>query len=124
MWVGSIIYFIPFFFVLNPALLLQGDNPWPEALALTALQCFALSFICGGIQGYQAYVGDLRGAGGLEWPIRILLVVGGFILATPGGGIVPISQTQIMMLGFGILVPTVAIALMLIRRNGAREAVT
>ena len=24
MWVGSIIYFIPFFFVLNPALLLQG----------------------------------------------------------------------------------------------------
>ena len=60
-----------------------------------------MSFICGGIQGYQAYVGDLRGAGGLEWPIRILLVVGGFVLATPGGGIVPISQTQIMMLGCG-----------------------
>ena len=74
MWVGSIIYFIPFFFVLNPALLLQGENPWPEALALTALQCFAMSFICGGIQGYQAYVGDLRGTGALEWPIRLLLV--------------------------------------------------
>ena len=27
MWVGSIIYFIPFFFVLNPALVLQGDKP-------------------------------------------------------------------------------------------------
>ena len=26
MWVGSIIYFIPFFFVLNPALLLQGEQ--------------------------------------------------------------------------------------------------
>jgi TRAP-type uncharacterized transport system fused permease subunit len=25
MWVGSIIYFLPFFFVLNPALVLQGD---------------------------------------------------------------------------------------------------
>ena len=27
MWVGSIIYFIPFFFVLNPALVLQGAKP-------------------------------------------------------------------------------------------------
>src|SRR5215218_7988423 len=44
MRVGSIIYFIPFFFVLNPALLLQGDNPWVEALSLTLLQCFAMSF--------------------------------------------------------------------------------
>jgi TRAP transporter 4TM/12TM fusion protein len=123
MWVGSIIYFIPFFFVLNPALLLQGDNPWPEALALTALQCFAMSFICGGIQGYQAYVGDLRGTGLLEWPIRVLLIVGGFILATPGGGIVPISQLQIMMLGLAILVPTVALALTLVKRSEAREAV-
>ena len=30
MWVGSIIYFIPFFFVLNPALVLQGANPYFE----------------------------------------------------------------------------------------------
>ena len=54
----------------------------------------------------------------------LLLVTGGLILATPGGGIVPLSQMQIMLLGFGILVPTVAIALMLIKRNGASEAVT
>jgi TRAP transporter 4TM/12TM fusion protein len=124
MWVGSIIYFIPFFFVLNPALLLQGTNPWAEALALTLLQCFAMSFICGGIQGYQAYVGDLRSAGALEWPIRVLLVIGGFILATPGGGIVPISQAQIMMLGGAILVPTVLLAVILVRRDRARVAVT
>ena len=31
MRVGSIIYFIPFFFVLAPSLLLQGDNPYLEA---------------------------------------------------------------------------------------------
>ena len=41
MWVGSIIYFIPFFFVLNPALVLQGDSPWLEALGLTALRASA-----------------------------------------------------------------------------------
>ena len=37
MWVGSIIYFIPFFFVLNPALVLQGDSPYLEALGLMGL---------------------------------------------------------------------------------------
>jgi TRAP transporter 4TM/12TM fusion protein len=115
MWVGNIIYFIPFFFVLNPALLLQGANPYPEALGLTALACFGIVFICGGIQGYQAYVGDLRNAGFMEWPLRVLLVIGGFVIATPGGGIMPLSQLQIMLLGLAILIPTVLLALILVR---------
>jgi TRAP-type uncharacterized transport system fused permease subunit len=117
MWVGSIIYFIPFFFVLNPALLLQGNAPYLEALGLTGLACFGIIFICGGIQGYQAYVGDLRGAGLMEWPLRVLLIIGGFVVATPGGGIMPISQMQITMLGLAILIPTVLIALLLVRRT-------
>src|SRR6266704_1186944 len=90
MWVGSIIYFIPFFFVLNPALVLQGDSPYFEALGLMMLAAFGTLFICGGIQGYQAFVGGLRGAGALEWPLRVLLVIGGFVVATPGGGIMPL----------------------------------
>jgi TRAP-type uncharacterized transport system fused permease subunit len=117
MWVGSIIYFIPFFFVLNPALVLQGDSPYLAALGLMALAAFGTLFICGGIQGYQTGVGDLRGAGKLEWPLRILLVVGGFVVATPGGGIMPLSQLQITAHGFAILIPAVAIALMLVRRQ-------
>jgi TRAP transporter 4TM/12TM fusion protein len=117
MWVGSIIYFIPFFFVLNPALLLQGNNPYLEALGLTGLACFGNIFICGGIQGYQAYVGDLRRAGAMEWPIRVLLVIGGFVIATPGGGIMPLSQFQITSLGLAIIIPTVLLALMLVRRQ-------
>ena len=63
MWVGCIIYFIPFFFVLNPALVLQGPNPYLEALGLTLLIAIGTLFICGGIQGYQAGIGDLRRAG-------------------------------------------------------------
>jgi TRAP-type uncharacterized transport system fused permease subunit len=118
MWVGSIIYFIPFFFVLNPALVLQGDSPYFAGLGLMALAAFGTLFICGGIQGYQAFVGDLRGAGFLEWPLRVLLVVGGFVIATPGGGIMPISQWQITLLGFAILAPTILIALVLVRRQG------
>lgn len=124
MWVGSIIYFIPFFFVLNPALLLQGDNPYLEAFGLTGLACLGIVFICGGIQGYQAYVGDLRRAGAMEWPLRVLLVIGGFVMATPGGGINPLSQWQIIALAACILAPTVLIALALIRRGDARLAVS
>jgi TRAP transporter 4TM/12TM fusion protein len=124
MWVGSIIYFIPFFFVLNPALLLQGDSPYLEAFGLTGLACLGIVFICGGIQGYQAYVGDLRRAGAMEWPLRVLLVIGGFVIATPGGGINPLSQWQIVALAACILAPTVLIALALIRRGDARLAVS
>jgi TRAP transporter 4TM/12TM fusion protein len=122
MWVGSIIYFIPFFFVLNPALVLQGSAPYLEAFGLTAMIAIGTLFICGGIQGYQAFVGDLRQTGALEWPLRMLLIAGGFIIATPGGGIVPLSQAQVMMLGAAILVPSVLVAAALIRRNPPEPA--
>ena len=117
MWVGSIIYFIPFFFVLNPALVLQGDSPYFEALGLTLLAAIGTLFICGGIQGYQAFVGDLRRTGLMEWPLRVLLVIGGFVIATPGGGIMPISEIQIVLLGLAMLFPTIIVALALMRRR-------
>jgi TRAP transporter 4TM/12TM fusion protein len=119
MWVGSIIYFVPFFFVLNPALVLQGPSPYLPALGLATLIAIGVLFICGGIQGYQSGIGDLRKAGFLEWPLRVLLVVGGFVLATPGGGIVPLSQLQIMGLGAAILLPTLALAFLLVRLRRA-----
>ena len=84
-----------------------------------ALAAVGTLFICGGIQGYQAGIGDLRRAGALEWPIRVLLVIGGFVLATPGGGISPLSQWQMTGLGLAMLVPTAALALFFVRR-GAR----
>jgi TRAP-type uncharacterized transport system fused permease subunit len=120
MWVGSIIYFIPFFFVLNPALVLQGANPYGEALGLMAIAAAGTLFICGGIQGYQAGIGDLRAAGPFEWPIRVMLVIGGFVVATPGGGISPLAQWQMTGLGLAILVPTAALAFFFVRRAAPR----
>jgi TRAP-type uncharacterized transport system fused permease subunit len=108
MRVGSIIYFLPFFFVLNPAFVLQG--PWTEALYLTLTAGIGTIFICGGIQGYQLGVGDLRAGGAMEWPLRILFILGGLVLATPGGGIMPVSNAEMELLGAAILVPTVALA--------------
>jgi TRAP transporter 4TM/12TM fusion protein len=117
MLVGSIVYFIPFFFVLNPVLVLQGASPLLPALGLALLIAAGTLFICGGIQGYQSGIGDLSPAGILEWPLRLLLVLGGFVLATPGGGIVPLSQTQMTGLGLVILLPTLLLAWLLVRRD-------
>jgi TRAP-type uncharacterized transport system fused permease subunit len=121
MWVGSIIYFIPFFFVMNPALVLQpaapGEAvPYFEAIYLTVTALIGTAFICGGIQGYQAFVGDLRRAGVLEWPLRVLLIIGGLVLATPGGAMIGMSNTAMELIALAILVPTVGVALLLVRR--------
>lgn len=53
----------------------------------------------------------------LEWPLRVLLVIGGFVVATPGGGINPLSQLRVTLLGLAILAPTILIALLLVRRQ-------
>jgi len=115
MRVGSIIYFIPFFFVMNPAFVLQG--PFGETLYVTLCAAIGIVFICGGIQGYQMFVGDLRRAGALEWPLRIALIVGGLVLATPGGGILPVSSLQMPVLAAAILAPAVLLSLWALRRS-------
>jgi hypothetical protein len=115
MWVGSIIYFVPFFFVLNPTLVLQGPSPYAEGLGHAALIGIGVLFICGGIQGYQSGIGDLRRAGFLEWPLRVALVAGGFVLAVPGGGVIPFTQVQIIGAALAILVPTLLLGLLLVR---------
>ena len=115
MWVGSIIYFIPFFFVFDPALIMQG--PYGDAALLTLLAGIGTLFICGGLQGYQVGIGDLRATGSLEWPLRILLALGGFLLATPGGPPLPVSQLHLKMIALALLVPAIVIALGTLRRH-------
>jgi TRAP transporter 4TM/12TM fusion protein len=115
MRVGSIIYFIPFFFVLNPAFVLQG--PFSETLIVTGTAAVGILFICGGIQGYQTGVGDLRSGGRLEWPLRLSFIAGGFVLAAPGGGIMPLSHIQMGTVAAAILLPAVAAARWASRRS-------
>lgn len=115
MRVGSIIYFIPFFFVMNPAFVLQG--PWTEALYLTLTAGIGIIFLCGGLQGYLLFAGDLRASGALEWPLRTLLMVGGLVLATPGGGILPFSNLEMELMALAILAPALLGAIWLARRR-------
>jgi TRAP transporter 4TM/12TM fusion protein len=115
MRVGSIIYFIPFFFVMNPAFVLQGALG--ETLYVSLCAVIGIVFICGGIQGYQMFIGDLRRAGALEWPLRALFMVGGIVLAAPGGGIMPLSHSQMGMLAAAVLGPSIVLSWWLLRRS-------
>ena len=81
MRLGSIIYFVPFFFVLNPALIGQGSLY--EIIVTFGSAMIGIVLISAGLQGYLYGVGA-AGNGLFGWLARILLVLGGIILARPG----------------------------------------
>ena len=117
MKIGSIIYFVPFFFLMNPALVLQGKLSMFALHFATALAGVAL--VCAGLQGYQAGVGNLRRCGALEWPIRIALLVGGLMFIAPGGGLMPLTPLQMTSGALALALPALAIAkLLALRRRG------
>ena len=89
MRLGAIIYFIPFFFVFNPAMLLQGSFMEIAPVLVTAV--IGVTLVSGALQGYLIGFGLLgSGAGGLL--ARGLLVLAGLVFAIPGGGILGLNQ--------------------------------
>jgi TRAP-type uncharacterized transport system fused permease subunit len=95
MRLGSIIYFIPFFFVLEPALILDGT--WPDILLATASAFLGIVLAAGALQGYLLLVGDLTRHALMQWPIRGLLLMAGLALALPGGGLIPWSDLRMAL---------------------------
>jgi TRAP-type uncharacterized transport system fused permease subunit len=82
MRLGAVIYFIPFFFVLNPVLVLQ-DLTLMGFLTAFSLAVVGIALVAGGLQGYIVGVGPL-GEGLPGWLTRALLVVGGVLIGWPG----------------------------------------
>ncbi len=115
MKIGSIIYFVPFFFVMNPSLVLQGDML--DFLGHFATAVVGVTLVCGGLQGYQSGIGDLRACGPLEWPVRAALVLGGLMFAAPGGGLMPFSPMQMTLSALIVSVPALAFAWTMARRR-------
>ena len=101
MRLGIVIYFIPFFFIFQPALIFQG--PILETLFLFVCALVGLVFIAAGLQGYLLKVGTMA-----FW-IRIPLIISGFLIAFPEG------LTGII--GGVIAILTIAIALIQNRRK-------
>jgi len=75
MRLGVVLFFLPFFFVFNPALVLDG--PITETLYLFAFCILGIWILASGLEGYLLKVGKLN-----LWS-RPLLFVGGFLIALP-----------------------------------------
>ncbi|MGE3247764.1 MAG: TRAP transporter permease [Beijerinckiaceae bacterium] len=92
MRLGAIIYFIPFFFVLNPALIFHGA--WSEIFFVTITAVIGVVLIAASLQGYLIGIGSLAG-GALSWLARLFLLAGGFLFALPGGRHTGIPQLEL-----------------------------
>ena len=94
MRLGSIIYFVPFFFVLNPALIGRGAPLEIVIVLTTAIAGIAL--LCAALQGYLWGVGALDGNGLFAWPARVLLALSGIVLALPGSELIGFTNWQLL----------------------------
>lgn len=106
MRLGAIIYFVPFFFVFNPALLLQGSAMENIQAISTALVGVAL--VSAALQGYLIGLGPLgKGASGMA--MRVLIGFSGLTLALPAGGLFGFSQVLLLAVALVLLAASVAI---------------
>ncbi|PVA09945.1 C4-dicarboxylate ABC transporter [Pelagivirga sediminicola] len=80
MRLGSIIYVLPFLFVLEPALI--GVGEWSEVIPVMALAFIGVWLIASGTQGYLAVFGPL-GHGKLGIAVQICIIAGGVAIAIP-----------------------------------------
>ncbi len=108
MRLGSIIYFVPFFFVLNPALIGRGEPL--EVLITFTSAVIGVVLVAAALQGYLVGVGRLTVFGPLGWVCRLLLLASGVIMMLPGGELVGYSHEQLNLTAVGLGVPAIVIA--------------
>lgn len=96
---GVVLYFVPFFFVFAPSLILQGSLS--EAVYLFVLCLLGVLLIASGLEGYLVKVGRVE-----AWA-RPLLVISGFLIGFPEW------RTTIT----GAILALFTIAIMLLRRK-------
>jgi len=94
---GMIIYFLPFFFVLNPAMILHGS--FLEIIQVVFTCLAGIILMAGGVQGY------LLGIGKIGIPLRLCSLISGLLLCFPN------LTTDIL----GIVVVIIAGALLVFR---------
>ena len=104
---GAAMYFVPFFFVLNPALILRGA-PW-EIIVVVGTAIAGIALIASALEGYLIGIGALADsiAG---WSARMLLLAGGMAMALPGGGELGLSHLQLSFGGLALALAGAAIA--------------
>jgi len=106
MRLGTILYFIPFFFLFNPALLMIG--PVSEVLIVASTAVLGVLLIGSALQGYLIIVG--RFPDGMQGRIaRTLVFVSGLVLASPGGGAMQWGHAEIVAAAVVLSLPACVI---------------
>ena len=100
MRLGSVIYFIPFFFVLEPALILSGT--WWETIIAVIKAGVGIVLIAGSLQHYLFGIGhvDKDGVGGFLG--RILMGIGGGVVALPASAMLGIRLGPLELITLGL----------------------
>ena len=122
MKIGSVIYFIPFFFVLDPGLILVGE--WPNIVLSIALALFGVFIFAGAIQGYVAGVGRLFSSDLKGLLCRLPIMAGAVLIALPGEAIPGWSDLHLLLAGLALIFPILAAAFVLNRRAETAAAVS
>jgi len=107
MRLGIVVYFVPFFFVYNPALILQGGSLW-ESLYLFLFCVAGITLIAGSLEGY------LWGFERLPMWTRPLLIGAGFLIGIP--------NWQTAAIGAAIAVPILLFLWFRKKRPSVRHA--
>lgn len=109
MRLGSVIYFIPFFFVLDPALTMAGSF-W-DTLSTTLTVAVGVLLIAGSLQGYLLGLGFLDRAGPPGTLGRTLTGFGGGLVALPGLEMIGFNVGDMALLIVGTITSVAGIAL-------------
>jgi TRAP transporter 4TM/12TM fusion protein len=96
MRLGAVLFILPFLFVINPALILQG--PWPGILSAALSAIFAIWVLSSAMEGYLYRIGPLN------WPLRILVLLAGLLLIYPErfSDMVGAVIVVVLYLGYGL----------------------
>lgn len=109
MRLGSVIYFIPFFFVLDPSLIMAGS--WWDTLSATATAAVGVLLIAGSLQGYLLGIGFLDRPGSLGFAGRAFTGFGGGLIALPGLELIGFNVGDITLLASGTMMALSGIVL-------------
>jgi TRAP-type uncharacterized transport system fused permease subunit len=120
MKIGSIIYFIPFFFVFDPALILIG-TPLNIAIS-TALAVFGIFIFAGALQGYVSFIGSVPGGPAGSLVLRIILGSGAILIALPAEAIEGLSELDLLGLGLVLILPVIGLTALRARREIPQSA--
>ena len=103
MRLGVVIYFVPFFFIFKPALIMQG--PITETISFFLLSVLGIAFISAGMEGY------LWGFGKISVIERPIFIIGGFLIALP----------ELYTTIIGVILALIGMAIVFIRKRAKGE---